>query len=144
MLRESSPPIPKGGFDSIEKNESPNLGLSNAKAAIQSFSLKQSLMEITLSLKWLAGDWNLGDALTKELADCRRSLAKFLQLKKWRLRFDPAFIVAAKKSGKHATRVVQDEVDAEARLAQFIIPSDRSDQVQQARVAYLQETRSRV
>ena len=134
----------KGGYDSVEKNESPNLGLSNAKAAIQSFSLKQSLMETTLSLKWLAGDWNLGDALTKELAECRRSLSKFLQLRKWRLRFDPSFIVAAKKSGKHATKVVQDEVDAEARLAQFVLPSNREDPVQQARVAYLQETRRRV
>ena len=47
------------------KNESPNLGLANAKSAVQVFSLKQSLAETTLSLTWLAADWNIGDALTK-------------------------------------------------------------------------------
>ena len=59
----------KGGYDSIMVNVSPFLGLTNMRAAIQADQLKQALPFAGTVLYWLASDWNLSDALTKEKDD---------------------------------------------------------------------------
>ena len=87
----------KGGYDSIIVNESPLLGLSNTRAALQAFQLKESLPRCATKLIWLASDWNLSDALTKKKRECRESLEFFLKNRVWMLRFDPQFIRSAKK-----------------------------------------------
>ena len=44
----------KGGYDSIMVNESPMLGLSNTRSAIQAFQLKESIPCCLTHLLWLA------------------------------------------------------------------------------------------
>ena len=87
----------KGGYDSIMVNESPLLGLTNMRAAIQAEQLKQALPLAGTVLYWLASDWNLSDALTKKKDDCRESMKFFLKTCQWMLKFDPNFVVSAKK-----------------------------------------------
>lgn len=67
------------GYDSIMVNESPVLGLSNTRAAIQAFQLKESIPCCNTKLLWLAGDWNLSDCMTKKKAECRRPMDSFLR-----------------------------------------------------------------
>ena len=90
----------KGGYDAIIINESPLLGLSNIRAAVQAFQVKQSLAVDLAKLIWLAGDWNLSDALTKKPAECRQGLKLFLKTFTWKLKYDPNFIVSARKAKK--------------------------------------------
>ena len=86
-----------GGYDSIIVNESPPLGLSHTRAALQAFQLKESLPRCATKLVWLASDWNLSDALTKKKWECRESLDFFLESRVWMLRFDPQIIRSARK-----------------------------------------------
>ena len=43
----------KGGFDAVEVNESPLLGLSNMRAALQAFHLRDNLTRVAYELRWL-------------------------------------------------------------------------------------------
>jgi hypothetical protein len=88
----------KGGYDAITKNESASLGLSNTRSAVQAYQLKESLERDDTRLIWMAADWNLADALTKARLDARQSMMLFLRTWIWRFRFDPAFVVSAKKA----------------------------------------------
>jgi hypothetical protein len=88
----------KGGYDAVTREEGPNLGLSNARAAIQGHQLKESVKRSGTRLIWLSGEWNISDALTKKGADARASFMQFLKTGIWMLRFDPNFVVSAKKS----------------------------------------------
>ena len=78
-------------------NESPLLGLSNIRAALQAEQLKQSIPDCGTKLIWLASDWNLSDGLTKKKPECRESLAYFMRHRRWMLKFDPEFIVSSRK-----------------------------------------------
>ncbi|CAL1139358.1 unnamed protein product [Cladocopium goreaui] len=87
----------KGGYDSIMVNESPMLGLSNTRAAIQAFQLKEFLPRCLTKLMWLASDWNLADCMTKKKAECRKSMEYFFQRRVWMLKFDPNFVQSSRK-----------------------------------------------
>ena len=52
-------------------NESPMLGLSNLRSALQALQLRESMIRTHCFLRWLASDYDLGDALTKKWPDCR-------------------------------------------------------------------------
>ena len=124
----------KGGYDAIMKNDSPNLGLANARSAVQVCSLKQSLSESTLSLKWLAADCNRCDALAKNNAESRR----------WRLKFVPNFIVAAKKAKRGALKEIDDEVEQkDARFLESLL-TKHGDDAFKTRLGYLLRARQRV
>ena len=88
----------KGGYDAITRHEGPDLGLSNARAAIQGHQLKEGIKRVKTRLIWVASDWNLSDALTKKASECRRSFEQFLRTGVWMLKFDPSFIISAKKA----------------------------------------------
>ena len=94
----------RGGFDAVELNESPLLGLSNMRAALQAFQLRETLSRCRCQLRWLPSDYDLADALTKKRQDCRVGLTKFLQSFVWSIKFDPTFTAAkkGKKQGKSA------------------------------------------
>ena len=49
----------RGGYDAVNKNESPLLGLANARSALQAYQLRQQLEESGGKLIWVSGDWNL-------------------------------------------------------------------------------------
>ena len=97
----------KGGWDSVMVNESPLLGLSNTRAAIQAHQLKQALRLCGTHLLWLAGDWNLSDSLTKKKPESRDSMLFYLKHRLWQLRFEPQFIESARKIKKSKGTPVQ-------------------------------------
>ena len=96
----------KGGYDAVVRHEGPDLGLSNARAAIQGHQLKEGMRRVRTKLIWLASDFNLSDALTKRASECRRSLVQFLRTGVWMLRFNPDYIISAKKAKKQGLDAV--------------------------------------
>ena len=96
----------KGGYDAVVRHEGPDLGLSNARAAIQGHQLKEGMRRVRTKLIWLASDFNLSDALTKRASECRRSFVQFLRTGIWMLRFNPEFVISAKKAKKQGLDAV--------------------------------------
>ena len=103
----------RGGYDAVEVNESPLLGLSNMRAALQAFQLRDNLRRAGCELRWLASDYDLADALTKRKLEARLGLLKFLRSGHWSIRFDPSFTSA--KKGKKQGRCAIDTVDQHLR-----------------------------
>ncbi|CAE7308238.1 unnamed protein product [Symbiodinium microadriaticum] len=97
----------RGGYDAIEVNESPLLGLSNMRAALQAFQLRDNLRRAGCTLRWLASDYDLADALTKKRADSRYGLIKFLRTGLWSIKFDPSF-TSSKKSKQMGKSAIAD------------------------------------
>lgn len=79
----------RGGYDAVEVNESPLLGLSNTQAALQSFQLRDDLRRVGCELRWLASDYDFADGFTKKRADRRLGLEKFLRTWLWSIAYDP-------------------------------------------------------
>ena len=73
----------RGGYDAVEVNESPLLGLSNMRAALQAFQLRDNLKRVGCELRWLASDYDLADAFTKKRGDSRIGLLKYLRSRCW-------------------------------------------------------------
>ena len=71
----------RGGYDAVELNESPLLGLSNSRAALQAYQLRANFQRAAGELRWVASDFDLGDGLTKKRPDCRVGLLKLLRLR---------------------------------------------------------------
>ncbi|OLP86139.1 hypothetical protein AK812_SmicGene32791 [Symbiodinium microadriaticum] len=69
----------KGGYDALERNESPLLGLSNMRAALQAFALRDNLKRVRCELRWLASDYDLADAMTKKRPDSRVGACKYYE-----------------------------------------------------------------
>jgi hypothetical protein len=88
----------KGGYDAVTREEGPNLGFSNARAAIQGHQLKESVKRSGTKLIWLSGEWNISDALTKKSAEARAGFEQFLRTGVWMLKFDPSLVVSARKA----------------------------------------------
>ena len=100
----------RGGYDAVEVNESPLLGLSNMRAALQAFQLRDNLKRVGCELRWLASDYDLADAFTKKRGDSRIGLLKYLRSRCWSIAYDPNFTAAKrnKKVGKTAIQKVDD------------------------------------
>ena len=107
----------RGGYDAVEINESPLLGLSNMRAALQAFQLRDNLQRTGSLLRWVASDYDLADALTKKRADCRLGLLKYLRTRLWSIRYDPSFTSAkkAKKQGKSAIEAIDEFIQGDPR-----------------------------
>ena len=95
----------RGGYDAVERNESPLLGLSNMRAALQAFQLRDNLKRVLCELRWLASDYDLADAMTKKKAESRLGLIKFLKTWLWSIAFDPTFTSAKRSKQKGNTAV---------------------------------------
>ena len=100
----------RGGYDAVEVNESPLLGLSNLRAALQAFQLRDNLQRVGSELRWLASDYDLADSMTKKRNDSRDGLMKFLRHWHWSIAFDPSFTAAKKnkRAGLTAVKKVDD------------------------------------
>ena len=108
-LKESFALTVKGGFDAVLYNESPLLGLSNSRSALQALQLREYLQRAGSKLRWVASD--LGDSLAKKRADCQVGLQKFLKkIWLWAVKYDPQFIASKKnkKEGKTAMNQIDD------------------------------------
>eukprot|EP00439_Symbiodinium_sp_Y106_P003788 s7080_g1.t1 len=98
----------KGGlFDAVTRQEGANLGLSNARAAIQGHKMKESIERAGTRLIWLSGEWNISDALTKKSPECRRTFEQYLRTRVWMLRYDPEFVISAKRARQLRRSAVQ-------------------------------------
>ncbi|OLQ00692.1 hypothetical protein AK812_SmicGene16628 [Symbiodinium microadriaticum] len=111
----------RGGYDAVELNESPLLGLSNMRAALQAYQLRANLQRAAGELRWVASDFDLGDGLTKKRPDCRVGLLKLLRSGRWCIRFDPQFASARKnkKSGKSAITTIDEALAPTDQLTSF-------------------------
>ena len=111
----------RGGYDAVELNESPLLGLSNMRAALQAYQLRANLTRSAGELRWVASDFDLGDGLTKKRPDCRVGLLKLLRSGLWCIRFDPQFASARKnkKSGKSAITTIDEALAPTDQLTSF-------------------------
>ena len=100
----------RGGYDAVQVNESPLLGLSNLRSALQAMQLRESMMRVGTSLRWLASDYDLADSMTKKRPDCRTGLTKYPSKRLWCIAFDPSFTAAKKnaKSGRTAVRAIDE------------------------------------
>ena len=96
----------RGGFDAINKNEGPLLGLSNVRSALQAYQLREQLQASDGSLIWISGDWNLADAMTKKSKVARQGLMQYLINSVWKLTYDPGFIQSEKKAKASGTSAV--------------------------------------
>ena len=56
----------RGGYDAVLVNESPMLGLSNVRAALQALQLRESLIRTNCHLRWLASDYGRGRCFDEE------------------------------------------------------------------------------
>ena len=103
----------RGGYDAVELSESPLLGLSNMRAALQAFALRENLSRVGCELRRVASDYDLADALkTKKKQDARQGLLKFLTSWVWAIAFDPTFTSAkrSKRQGRTAVGRIDDHV----------------------------------
>ena len=71
--------VSRGGYDAVGVNETPLLGVSNLRAALQAFQLRESLARAGCELQWLVADYDLADALTKKRSECLDGLFKFMR-----------------------------------------------------------------
>ena len=111
----------RGGYDAVEVNESPLLGLSNMRAALQAFQLRDNLRRTGTELRWLASDYDLADALAKRKAEARQGLLRFLQTGRWAIKYDPSFRSAkkSKRAGKSALDVIKFLYDDDTDVDHF-------------------------
>ena len=100
----------RGGYDAVQVNESPMLGLSNTRSALQAMQLRENMLRTGSVLRWVASDYDLGDALTKKRVGCRHGLTKFIEKGMWSIAFDPSFTAAKKnqRQGRSAVQAVDD------------------------------------
>ena len=100
----------KGGYDAVMINESPLLGLSNLRSALQAMQLRENMIRVNTKLRWVASDYDLGDSMTKKRPDSRVGLMKFMKTRLWCVAYDPSF-TSAKKShqrGQSAIRTISE------------------------------------
>ena len=115
----------KGAYDAVNQLESANLGMKRTRTAVEASALKQHFEDPRNVLIWLAADWNLSDGLTKEKEESRRNLEHFWKTFKWRIRFDPSFVVAAKKARTSAIQTMRRELQESAELKKsFLLMRD--------------------
>ena len=86
-------------------NESPLLGLSNLRSALQAFQLRENLRRVGSELRWVASDYDLADAMTKKKSDSREALLKFMQCQLWSIAFDPQFRAAKRNKQAGLTAI---------------------------------------
>ena len=100
----------RGGFDAIEVSESPLLGLTNLRAALQAFQLRDNLRRTGCTLRWVASDYDLADGLTKKRPEARIGLERFLKSWLWAVAFDASFTAAKKnkRQGRTAVKKIDD------------------------------------
>ena len=108
----------RGSYNAIEVNESPLLGLSNMRAALQAFQLRDNLRRTGCELRWPASDYDLVDALTKKRGDARLGLLKFMRTGVWSIRFDPSF--TSSRKGKRQGKSALGDIDRHLRDMQDI------------------------
>jgi len=97
----------RGGYDAVNKNEGPLLGLSNTRSALQALQLREQLRDAEGRLIWISGDWNLSDALTKKCKTARQGISQFLKSGVWKLTFDPMVFQSERKARSQGRSAIE-------------------------------------
>ena len=116
----------RGGYDAVEVNESPLLGLSNLRSALQAFQLRDNLARVGCMLRCLASDYDLADALTKKRPDSRVGLMKYLSTWQWAIAFDPSFTAAKRNKQFGKSAIIQNIDEQLARQPRHQLSDDMS------------------
>ena len=82
-------------FDGIVKVETSGLQMEEKRTAIELLAVKERLKQANIELKWVDGEQELADGLTKPWK--HEPLIKALDRSEWRIIYDPAFQSARRK-----------------------------------------------
>ena len=82
-------------FDGVVKVETSGLQMEEKRTAIELLAIKERLSQARVELKWVDGDQEMADGLTKPWK--HESLVQALSKGFWRIVFDPEFQSARKK-----------------------------------------------
>ena len=93
--------------DGVVKVETSGLQMEEKRTAIELLAIKERLSQARVSLKWVDGEQELADGLTKPWK--HETLIKALQKGEWRIIFDPEFQSARRK---RVLRISQQSCDA--------------------------------
>ena len=78
--------------------------------------MEQCTEDPKFKLVWVASDNNLADCFTKKKREARVHFYEYLVAERWKLKYDPEWIVASRKQGKLAVKQMQ--ADRAERKAQ--------------------------
>ena len=84
----------KNIYDGICKVETSGLHMEEKRTAIELLAIKERLQQANISLKWVNGDQELADGLTKGWK--HETLVRALEDAKWRIVYDPSYQSAKK------------------------------------------------
>ena len=85
----------KNVYDGLEKVETSGLQMEERRTAIELLGIKERLAQANIRCRWVSGDQELADGLTKPWQG--EQLVKALQKTRWSIIFDPEFISAKRK-----------------------------------------------
>ena len=88
----------KSLYDALTWIEASGLQLNEKRTAIEVLCLKQRNRNKWFRHKWISGDQNLADGLTKLAVSSLDALLRAVRLGRWRIVYDPSFVSAKKKS----------------------------------------------
>ena len=90
----------RGIFDALMRHESPQLRLRSNRSGEEARGIKEQCEATDVLVRWVNGLAMLGDSLTKAGYPSRHIMENFLQSKRWRCTYDPAFESAKKRPAK--------------------------------------------
>ena len=93
---------------------------------MEALALKAATSREPVELAWVSGDWNLADNFTKVKPACREGVRAFMLSRRWRIKFDPEFVVAEKKTTVKAPQPLRELIQRGADLEQY--HNDTEDQ----------------
>ena len=110
----------KGIYDAMTRNVSALHGLRSARAGYElTLSVSQALL-INTSLRWVNGDAQLGDALTKGGTSKKMLMQFFSNDQFWQLTHDPDFVAGKKLRKKNLEKQLQEKQDKFVSLVQLM------------------------
>ena len=118
----------RGIFDAIMRHESPQLRLRSNRSGEDARGIKEQCEATGVLVRWVNGLAMLADSLTKAGYPSRHTLDNFLQSKRWKCSYDPAFESAKKRLAK-GDNIFEECTTAafEELLADDAFSSDLSD-----------------
>ena len=88
----------KSLYDALVRIESSGLWLTEKRTAVEVLCIRQRTENLRFNHRWIPGDQNLSDGLTKISPCALDALMRALRLGRWGIVFDETFTSAKKKS----------------------------------------------
>ena len=100
----------KGVFDAIHRNASAALSMQDKRSAVKGLALREAIGRTRILLRWCDSEANVADALTKVDNRAHELLRKLLQLRVWRIVWDPEFTSSKKLKTAEERKTVKNFV----------------------------------